>query len=108
MADQSQLDEHCAAVMRLLESEGEVEKIQSLIGKLVFESNWRDEVRKLAARRMDQENIEDLTAEAVTEMVMAEAIELLPASVQSQVARHIREFLTKKKVPAEVASPKGK
>jgi hypothetical protein len=108
MADQAQLDEHCAAVMRVLESEGEVEKIQSLIGKLVFESNWRDEVRKLASRRMDQENIEDLTPEAVTEMIMAEAIDLLPPSVQSQVCRHIREFLTKKKVPAEVGSPKAK
>jgi hypothetical protein len=102
MADrQAEIDEHAAAVMKILEADGEIEKIQSLISRLVCDSNWRDEVRKLGSKRMDTDQIEELTPESVTEMIMNEAMEVLPSSVEGAVVRHIREFLTKKKVPAE-------
>jgi hypothetical protein len=58
-----------------------VEKIQSLIARLVSESNWREDVRRLVLRRIRQESIEELTPEAVTEMIMAEAIDAFPASL---------------------------
>jgi hypothetical protein len=109
MADrQAEIDEHAAAVMKMLEADGEIEKIQSLIGRLVSDSNWRDEVRKLGARRMDTDQIEELTPESVTEMIMGDAIEALPNSVEAAVVRYIRDFLTKKKVPAEPPKPINK
>jgi N-methylhydantoinase B/oxoprolinase/acetone carboxylase alpha subunit len=103
---QAEVDEHAAAVMRLLEADGETEKIQTLIGRLVNESSWRDEVRRIAGRQMDTDQVEELTAESVTEAVMRQAIDALPEAVEATVRRHIRDFLTKKKVPAEAAKPK--
>jgi proline dehydrogenase len=103
---QAEIDEHATAVMRLLEADGEIEKIQTLIGRLVNGSNWRDEVRRIAGKQMETDQIEDLTPESLTEAVMKQAIDALPDTVEAAVRRHIRDFLTKKKVPAEAAKPK--
>jgi hypothetical protein len=101
------VDAYCAKVMSILEAEGEVDKIQNLLSRLVADSNWRDDVKRMSSKKMDGDAIEDVTPESVTEMVMADAIEALPNSLQEAVTKYITEFLKKKKVPAESAEAKG-
>ena len=104
MADSKHAEEvaeYTAKVLHVLEQDGEVERIQNLIARLIGESNWRDSVKRMSNKIMDQESIEDLTPESVTDMMMADAIGAVPADVTEAVDKHIREFLTRKKVSSD-------
>jgi hypothetical protein len=61
--------------MKLLEANGEVETIQTLIARLVAYSNWRHKVHKLGSGRMDTDHIGELMRESVTDVIMNEAID---------------------------------
>ena len=98
---EAEIAEYRAKVLKVIESEGEVDKIQHLISNLVGESSWRDAVKKMCNKKMDQESIEELTPELVTQMIIQDAINAIPKTITSAVDKHIRDVLTKKKVPVE-------
>ncbi|OHT12200.1 hypothetical protein TRFO_18105 [Tritrichomonas foetus] len=50
---------------------------------------------------MEDESIEELTPEIVTDMIIEQAIESLPDDLQPTVENYINEVLTRKKIPAE-------
>ena len=107
-AEETEILDYSAKVLHVLEQDGEIERIQNLIARLIGESSWRDSVKRMSNKIMDQESIEDLTPESVTEMIMADAIAAVPPDVTAAVDKHIREFLTRKKVSSETATPQRK
>lgn len=94
------IEAYTGKVMQVLQAEQEIAKIQKLITRLADESNWRDSVKKMSHKLMDNENIELLTPESVAEKIKADAIKELLGTVQEPIDKYIKEILTKKKVPA--------
>ena len=89
-------------VLHYLEKEKEVEKIKDLISRKVEESNWRDVIRKMSNKKMDEESIEELNPESVTNMILDQAMESLPNDLQSCIEKNITDFLTRKKILADL------
>lgn len=94
-------------VLHYLEKEKEVEKIKDSISRRVEESNWRDVIKKMSGNKMDEDSIEELNPESVTNMILDQAMEALPSELQSIVEKKITDILKNKKVPADsLTNPK--
>lgn len=88
-------------VLHFLEKEKEDTKIKDMISRKVEESSWRDLIKKMSNKKMDEESIEELNPDTVTNMILDQAMEALPSDLQSFVEQYITEYLKKKKIPTD-------
>ncbi|KAK8834888.1 hypothetical protein M9Y10_043126 [Tritrichomonas musculus] len=102
-----EIHEYQNKVLHYLEKNNEVDKIRDFISRKVEESNWRDVIRKMSGKKMDDESIEELNPDSVTNMILDQAMEALPAELQSFVEQKITDSLTSKKILADsISNPK--
>ena len=86
------------SILALLESENEVEKIKNMIRNNISGSNWNQAVWQICSKRIDEENINDLTPESLANLIADEAFEAIPTSIHESLEKYIVEILTKKQV----------
>ena len=94
---------YTAKVLQVLEAEGQIEKLRQLVRQLVGQSDWKEQVRRRARRKIDSESPEKLESETVTEMIREDALNAIPNGVITEVTKHIAEVLKKKMVPIDQA-----
>lgn len=98
---EEEINKYKENVLKVLETDGEGDKIRNIITKKIYESNWTTDIKRMSSKRIDQESIEELTPESVTQLILEEAIDAFPENLVNLIISDITEFLTKKMIPAE-------
>ena len=86
------------AILKMLNSENEIEKIKTLIRNTISDSNWTQTVRQICSKKIDEENFDGLTPEILTNIIADEAYKALPQSLHVSIEKYITDVLTKKQV----------
>lgn len=98
MENDEELKKWQSEVYKMMESSKEIDSLRQTIRKIINESNWREEVKKMSSNVMDQGSIEDMTPESITDSIINDAMNALPKNLQETIEKQIKEFLVNKKV----------
>ena len=98
MENDEELKKWQSEVYKMMESSKEIDSLRQTIRKIINESNWREEVKKMSSNVMDQGSIEDMTPESITDSIINDAMNALPKNLQETIEKQIKGFLVNKKV----------
>lgn len=98
MESDEELRKWQSEVYKMLESTKEIDALRQTIRKIINESNWREEVKRMSNSVMDQGAIEEMTPENITDAIIGEAMAALPKNLNETIEKQIRDFLVNKKV----------
>jgi uncharacterized membrane-anchored protein YjiN (DUF445 family) len=91
-------------ILHSLETEGEIDKIRQMIREQMSKSNWRDEIKKLCMPYMTEDQIEEATAETISEKIRDSALAAIPEQIKTFVLKYIQDFPTKKMFVEKLSS----
>jgi hypothetical protein len=83
-------------ILHSLETEFEIDKIQQMIREQMSKSNWRDEIKKLCMPYMTEDQIEEATAETISEKICDSGLGAIPEQIKASGLKYIEDFLIKK------------
>ena len=101
MSEENEILIYKEKVLKLLETEGNLEQIKSIIREKLNQSNWREEVRQLTLKQLNPENIEETTSEMIMEKIYDKVLLSLPKNLFPTIENNLKDILNKKQVQIE-------
>ena len=82
-----------AEVEAVLESQNEARRIREFLSKSPAMVQWREDVRQLCRQEINENGIDNLTADKLFDLIAAKAREMIPQEIKEEVKQKLVQFL---------------